>query len=153
MEKINLRWKNGTGITNYVSRVEDFLGFIYLIELENGEYYVGRKQFWAKRGNGWVENDWREYCSSSKTIQRSPDQIVRKTILAIFKSKSAIRFAEAYGIINSGAYLDSDKGLNWSFEGSRGTIKMDEEDTEQLRRLMIWCLRWKKKQDKEKTEE
>ena len=153
MEKINLRWKNGTGITNYVSRVEDFLGFIYLIELENGEYYVGRKQFWAKRGNGWIENDWREYCSSSKTIQRSPDQIVRKTILAIFKSKSAIRFAEAYGIINSGAYLDSDKGLNWSFEGSRGTIKMDEEDTEQLRRLMIWCLRWKKKQDKEKTEE
>lgn len=153
MQKINLRWKNGTGITNYVSRVEDFLGFIYLIELENGEYYVGRKQFWAKRGNGWIENDWREYCSSSKTIQRSPDQIIRKTILAIFKSKSAIRFAEAYGIINSGAYLDSDKGLNWSFEGSRGTIKMDEEDTEQLRRLMSWCLRWKKKQDKEKTEE
>ena len=153
MQKINLRWKNGTGITNYVSRIEDFLGFIYLIELENGEYYVGRKQFWAKRGNGWVENDWREYCSSSKTIQRSPDQIVRKTILAIFKSKSAIRFAEAYGIINSGAYLDSDKGLNWSFEGSRGTIKMDEEDTEQLQRLMSWCLRWKKKQDKEKTEE
>ena len=48
MQKINLRWRNGTGITNYVSRVEDFLGFIYLIELENGEYYVGRKQFGLK---------------------------------------------------------------------------------------------------------
>ena len=60
MLKSNLRWKNATNITNYVSRLEDFLGFIYLIEMENGEYYVGRKQFWAKRGNGWVENDWRQ---------------------------------------------------------------------------------------------
>ena len=149
MLKNNLRWKNATNITNYVSRLEDFLGFIYLIEMENGEYYVGRKQFWAKRGNGWVENDWRQYCSSSKTIQRTPECIVRKTILAIFKSKSAIRFAEAYGIINSGAYLDSDKGLNWSFEGSRGTIKMDEEDAEQFKRLSAWCTRWKKKREKE----
>lgn len=149
MKLTNLRWKNATGITNYVSRLDDFLGFIYLIELENGEYYVGRKQFWAKRGNGWVENDWRQYCSSSKTIQRTPECIVRKTILAIFKSKSAIRFAEAYGIINSGAYLDSDKGLNWSFEGSRGTIKMDEEDAEQFKRLSSWCTRWKKKREKE----
>lgn len=151
MKLNNLKWKNATGITNYVNRLDDFLGFIYLIELENGEYYVGRKQFWAKRGNGWVENDWRQYCSSSKTIQRTPECIVRKTILAIFKSKSAIRFAEAYGIINSGAYLDSDKGLNWSFEGSRGTIKMDAEDADQFLRLERWCTRWKRQQTK-KTE-
>ena len=113
-----------------------------------------------------VENNFglKEAMDGLKTIGESTVAAVKqysdlqtksleKTILAIFKSKSAIRFAEAYGIINSGAYLDSDKGLNWSFEGSRGTIKMDEEDTEQLRRLMSWCLRWKKKQDKEKTEE
>ena len=142
-------WKNASGITNYKARLEEFLGFIYLIEMENGEYYVGRKQFWAKRGSGWVENDWREYCSSSKTIQRSTEQIVRKTILSIFKSKSAIRYAEAYAIINSGAYIDSDRGLNWSFEGSRGAIKMDEEDLGQLYRLMTWCSRWRKKKSHE----
>lgn len=145
MPRNDLQWKNATGITNYKSRLEDFLGFIYLIEMKNGEYYVGRKQFWAKRGNGWVENDWREYCSSSKTIQRDAEGIERKTILCIFKSKSAIRYAEAYAIINSGAYLDSERGLNWSFEGSRGTIKFDEEDTEQFDRLVRWCNRWRKK--------
>lgn len=145
MQTNSLRWKNATGIRDYEKRLDDFLGFIYLIEMENGEYYVGRKQFWAKRGNGWVENDWRGYCSSSKTIQRTPECIVRKTILAIFKSKSAIRFAEAYAIINSGAYLDTEKGLNWSFEGSRGTIKTDAEDDEQLSRLMKWCAKWQKK--------
>ena len=148
MQKSDLRWKNATGITNYVSRLGEFLGFIYLIEMENGEYYVGRKQFWAKRGNGWVENDWRGYCSSSKTIQRTPERIVGKTILAIFKSKSAIRFAEAYAIINSGAYLDAEKGLNWSFEGSRGTIKVDAEDSEQLDRLIKWCTKWQKRKPK-----
>ena len=144
MPRTDLQWKNATGITNYQSRLEDFLGFIYLIEMKNGEYYVGRKQFWAKRGNGWVENDWREYCSSSKTVQRSTDEIERKTILSIFKSKSAIRYAEAYAIINSGAYLDSERGLNWSFEGSRGTIKFDEEDSEQFSRLIKWCNKWRR---------
>lgn len=139
-----LTWKNATGITNYVNRLEDFLGFIYLIEMKNGDYYVGRKQFWAKRGTGWVENDWRDYCSSSKTIQRATEEVERKTILAIFKSKSAIRYAEAYAIINSGAYLDTAKGLNWSFEGSRGTIKFDEEDAGQFSRLINWCNRWRK---------
>ena len=145
MPRNDLQWKNATGITNYKSRLDDFLGFIYLIEMKNGEYYVGRKQFWAKRGAGWVENDWREYCSSSKTIQRDAEAIERKTILSIFKSKSAIRYAEAYAIINSGAYLDSERGLNWSFEGSRGTIKFDEEDAEQFDRLIKWCNRWRKK--------
>lgn len=147
MPRTDLQWKNATGITNYKSRLDDFLGFIYLIEMKNGEYYVGRKQFWAKRGTGWAENDWREYCSSSKTIQRATEDIERKTILSIFKSKSAIRYAEAYAIINSGAYLDSERGLNWSFEGSRGTIKFDEEDAEQFNRLIKWCNKWRKQNE------
>ena len=128
------------------SNINDLLGFIYRIDLEGGKYYYGRKQFWSKRGSYWYESDWRTYQSSSNTILSNPESILQKSILAVFESKSAIRYAEALAIILSGAYEDRDRGINWSFAGCKGTLKLSDRDKEQLERLRTmvgdWRINW-----------
>ena len=127
-------WINETGI-DYEKHINDLLGFIYEINLKDGRFYVGRKQFWNKRGKSWAESDWRKYYSSSSTIRADPEEIKDRKIVAVFSSKSAIRFAEAVAIIISGAYYPKESGINWSFEGCKGTLRLDERDKEQLARL------------------
>lgn len=112
------------------------LGFIYMIEMKDGRYYVGRKQFWSKRGKEYIENDWRDYISSSTIIKSEPENIGAKKILAAFTSKSAMRYGEALGIIMSNSYL-SPLGLNGSFESCRGTIKLEGEDKNQMEGLAL----------------
>ena len=130
-----LTWKNSSPIKNFEDRLSDFLGFIYEIKLKDGRYYVGRKQFWTSRG---YETKWREYNSTSKTITDNPDLIESKEIIGIFTSKSAMRYAEAACIFWSDSYLNP-LGLNWSFDSCKGTLKLTEEDSEQLEMLKI---RW-----------
>jgi hypothetical protein len=134
---------NLTGI-DLDTNLDDLLGFIYLIELDNGGYYVGRKQFWSKRGRSWVDSGWRDYIGSSKELLRDVESgaacITKRSILSAFTSKSAIRFAEAVAIILSGSYLDRDNGYNWSFEGCRGFIKYTGRDEEQMINLFNFFL-------------
>jgi hypothetical protein len=130
-----LTWKNSSPIKNFEDRLSDFLGFIYEIKLKDGRYYVGRKQFWTSKG---YETKWREYNSTSKTITDNPDLIESKEIIGIFTSKSAMRYAEAACIFWSDSYLNP-LGLNWSFDSCKGTLKLTEEDSEQLEMLKI---RW-----------
>ncbi len=132
-----LMWKNSSPIKNFEDRLSDFLGFIYEIKLKDGRYYVGRKQFWTSKG---YETKWREYNSTSKTITDNPDLIVSKEIIGIFTSKSAMRYAEAACIFWSDSYLNP-LGLNWSFDSCKGTLKLTEEDSEQLKLLEK---RWQK---------
>ncbi len=132
-----LMWKNSSPIKNFEDRLSDFLGFIYEIKLKDGRYYVGRKQFWTSKG---YETKWREYNSTSKTITDNPDLIESKEIIGIFTSKSAIRYAEAACIFWSDSYLNP-LGLNWSFDSCKGTLKLTEEDSEQLKLLEK---RWQK---------
>jgi hypothetical protein len=131
-----LMWKNSSPIKNFEDRLSDFLGFIYEIKLKDGRYYVGRKQFWTSKG---YETKWREYNSTSKTITDNPELIESKEIIGIFTSKSAMRYAEAACIFWSDSYLNP-LGLNWSFDSCKGTLKLTEEDSEQLEMLKI---RWK----------
>lgn len=133
-----IEWINETDI-DFENDLERYLGFIYCIELTDGRYYYGRKQFWSKRGREWYESDWRSYQSSSNTIIQQDGLIARKSILAVFESKSAIRYAEAAAIIESGSYLDRVSGLNGSFQGSKGYIKLSGSDREQLSRLEKHC--------------
>jgi hypothetical protein len=132
-----LMWKNSSPIKNFEDRLSDFLGFIYEIKLKDGRYYVGRKQFWTSKG---YETKWREYNSTSKTITDNPDLIESKEIIGIFTSKSAMRYAEAACIFWSDSYLNP-LGLNWSFDSCKGTLKLTEEDSEQLKLLEK---RWQK---------
>mgnify|MGYP002642319202 CR=1 FL=1 len=128
-------WKNETGV-DFEENLADYLGFIYEIELDDGMLYVGRKQFWRKRGTAWVEDTgWREYTSSSNTIKKHVERIVRRSIICVLSSKSAIRYAEAAGIILSQTYLKRDRGYNWSFDGCKGTLKLNETDVTQIGRL------------------
>ena len=126
-----MEWVNASLIDNYEDRLDDFLGFIYEIKLTDGRYYIGRKQFWTSKG---YETPWREYNSTSKTIKENPELIASKEIIGIFSSKSAMRYAEAACILWADSYLN-EKGLNWSFDSCKGTLKLTIEDYEQLQNL------------------
>lgn len=134
MKDKSLEWVNETGLDLEGSK-DVLLGFIYRIDCRDGSFYIGRKQFWNKRGKHWYESDWVDYESSSRTILSGDVQIERKTILAAFQSKSALRYAEAAAIICSGSYLSTDKGLNGGFENCRGPLKFSEQDLQQLKKL------------------
>lgn len=133
-------------MTNWINKTtiefntEDYLGFIYRITHEKTKtFYIGRKQFWTKKGRNWYESDWRDYKSSSKQllndIREHGEHEFTFEILAIFTSKSAIRYAEAASIILSGAYINKSNPYNWSFEGSRGQVRLIGTDREQLKHL------------------
>ena len=107
--------------------IQEALGFIYMI-YEDDYYYVGRKQFWNKRGRYWYESDWKTYRSSSTIL---PSRMVKPTfeIIGVYYTKSAIRYCEAYAIVVSKAY-ETDRGLNYSFAGCRGPVKFTDKDRE-----------------------
>ena len=134
-------WVDKTGLDLYNIDLDDYLGFIYRItNKETGEYYLGRKQLWNRRGKDWYESDWRGYKSSSKRlldyIEHSGIGYLVFEVLGIFRTKSAIRYAEAAAIIVSGSYLDRDRGLNWNFAGCKGPVKFENTDEEQYRRMI-----------------
>jgi len=137
MKKFNLPdWINKTGF-NFRKNMDDHLGFIYQIDMKDGGFYIGRKQFWRKAGKDWKLNDWEDYASSSKNIKKEIENIKKRTILAVFSSKSCLRYAEALAILGSGSYWPNEKGINWSFDGCKGKIKMEGTDEGQMKLLLI----------------
>lgn len=130
-----MEWINDTGV-DFESNLDDYLGFIYKIKMKDGRFYIGRKQFWKKQGKSWIENDWRNYSSSSKNIMKDIKEVKNKTILAVFTSKSCIRYAEAAAIILTKSYYPDETGLNWSFDGCKGKLKMEGTDREQMNQLI-----------------
>jgi len=87
-------------------------GFVYLLTLNDGTLYVGRKAFWSttkkkftqreieamtnKREKKWKyvvkESDWRRYTGSSKLF--GSKDVVKKEILCIAKSKRNLSYLE-----------------------------------------------------------
>jgi len=136
-------WEDHTGLKWF--DLDDKLGFIYELELSDGGYYYGRKQFWRRARNKWYETDWREYKSSSRNVLAVADLIQRSRIVATFSSKSALRYAEAMAIIVSGGYEDEAHGYNWSFAGCMSKLKLTEQDRFQLQHLFDYC--YKRRQE------
>lgn len=145
---LDTHWHNLTGIEINDETLQRYLGFIYRATLPDGRIYIGRKQFWTPRGRGkrgtrsgvqWVETDWRTYTSSSTTIKAEQRSSIHFGMLAIFTSKSAIRYAEAAAIIWSRSYEDPTRGINGNFAGSRGKIKLEGTDAQQLNHLRGLC--------------
>ena len=126
-----MEWVNVTSIDDYEDRLDKLMGFIYEIKLKDGRYYIGRKQFKTSRG---YDTGWKNYNSTSKTIKENLELIASKEIIGIFSSKSAMRYAEAACILWSDSYLNP-LGLNWSFDSCKGTLKLTEEDKQQLEHL------------------
>lgn len=86
---------------------EGIVGFVYLIRnLSNGKGYVGKKTFYfqktkqvkKKKKKIKVESDWKEYWSSSKTIQeeinKNGTKGFKREILYFCKNKSQMSYLE-----------------------------------------------------------
>lgn len=105
---------------NVPENIEDYLGFVYIIEnkTKNGKFYVGQKKFWFKKTlpplkgkkrkrRSLVESDWKTYTGSSNGLNEdieSGDEIV-KTILHLCESKFEMNYLETLEQFVRGALL------------------------------------------------
>ena len=128
-------WENCTGLELTQEVLDECLGFVYEIQFK--EYkYIGRKQFWIKRGKNWYDSGWRGYCSSSNEVRdwrKKPN--VKYRLLAVFTTKSALRYAETSAIVRAGTYCCNNYGVNFRIEQCRGRVAMTELDTIQMKHL------------------
>lgn len=82
-------------------------GFIYILIMNNGDKYIGKKNFWKttnKRlflSNGNIskrkrkvitESNWLTYCSSQKDIKK--EDVYKKIILKLCKTKRELTYCE-----------------------------------------------------------
>lgn len=106
--------------------VEDYYGFIYLIEnLVNGKKYIGRKFLTkagyktvkGKRKKIRVESDWRDYYGSSNSLKEDIDYYgkdsFRRTILRLCKSRGECNYFETKYIFDTDAILDPQYYNSW----------------------------------------
>ena len=106
--------------------VEDYYGFIYLIEnLVNGKKYIGRKYLTkagyktvkGKRKKLRVESDWRDYYGSSTSLKEDIDlygkDSFRRTILRLCKSRGECNYFETKYIFDTDAILDPKYYNSW----------------------------------------
>lgn len=108
------------------TEVEDYYGFIYLIEnLVNGKKYIGRKYLTkagyktvkGKRKKLRVESDWRDYYGSSNSLKEDIDLYgkdnFRRTILRLCKSRGECNYFETKYIFDTDAILDPKYYNSW----------------------------------------
>jgi hypothetical protein len=108
------------------TEVEDYYGFIYLIEnLVNGKKYIGRKFLTkagyktvkGKRKKIRVESDWRDYYGSSNSLKEDIDYYgkdsFRRTILRLCKSRGECNYFETKYIFDNDAILDPKFYNSW----------------------------------------
>ena len=106
--------------------VEDYYGFIYLIEnMANGKKYIGRKFLTnagyktvkGKRKKIRVESDWRDYYGSSNSLKEDIDlngkDSFRRTILRLCKSRGECNYFETKYIFDNDAILDPNFYNSW----------------------------------------
>lgn len=105
----------------------EWLGFVYIMTMANGQRYVGAKKIWSKikkppcefaRGPkaGFKESDWRQYRSSSKVITENNMEVVDFRIVSVHKTWGKTLFTEAI-IQFALETLPSTKFLNYQIEG------------------------------------
>ncbi|WP_044177682.1 hypothetical protein [Phytobacter massiliensis] len=87
-----------------------YIGFVYLFEFNDGSTYIGSKQMYKrvkdvkKLKPDSVENNWREYTSSSKVVNGkiADGEQYRKTILWAFPTMRDTLLIEAALILTEG---------------------------------------------------
>lgn len=141
-------WNNLTGDD---IDINDYVGFIYYIELDDGSYYYGKKKFWKtkykystwstgrrRRTKYHVESDWASYTSSSDILKakiKDGGTIVKQDMISIFTTARTLGYAEDLAIVMSGVYEDDTLGINWRLEKVQGKLGMKDVDRVQLERL------------------
>lgn len=74
-----------------------YVAFVYIIRnVTNNRYYVGKKQFYARRNKKKVESDWRTYTGSNDELNAdiAAGHQISKHILHLCKSKGAASYLE-----------------------------------------------------------
>lgn len=92
---------------NEPNNIEDYEGFVYIIETEHNKKYLGQKKFWFKRTLPPLkgkkhkrrilkESDWRSYTGSSNELNEDIKNGVKytKTILHLCKTKWEMNYLE-----------------------------------------------------------
>ena len=116
-----MSWKYKTKILTTVP--EGALGFIYRIDFSNGDYYIGRKNFYSERRVKVIgrknrkkvvkESNWKVYNTSSTIVKEriASKEAHTKTILHLCASKACIQYWEVHEqVIN--CVLCDPKALN-----------------------------------------
>lgn len=86
----------------------NYVGFVYLFQFEDGTVYVGSKQIYKrikdvkKLKGDEVENGWRDYTSSSKTVNQyiNDGEKYTKTILWAFPTMKETLLVESMLIMH-----------------------------------------------------
>lgn len=106
---------------NQPSKIDDFEGFVYVIQhKETCKYYIGKKSFWKSirrkplKGHKRVrldriESDWKNYWGSSKKfveyVKKEGKNKFNRHILCLCKTKSEMSYRELlkqidYNVLN-----------------------------------------------------
>lgn len=113
---------------NIPENIEEWFGFVYLIERTNAKegekrFYIGKKQFWSntklkplkgkKRARRVMkESDWRKYYGSSNDLkselkEHGPENF-KRTILHYCESKWTMAYLEALEQLRYAVLFDDD---------------------------------------------
>ncbi len=88
-------WLHTSGVLTEIPK--GYVAFVYLIHNKTtNRYYVGKKQFYAKRNKKKVESDWKTYTGSNDELNAdiAAGHHITKTILHLCKSKGEASYLE-----------------------------------------------------------
>lgn len=104
---------------------EGYIGFIYLVTLPDGRFYVGKKlfnfkktkQIKGKKKRYLAESDWKTYYGSSdevkKILSESDPKDFKREILHLCKTKGELNYMETWEIFKRQALLDDRYVNGW----------------------------------------
>lgn len=126
-----MNWKhNSKNITSIDNMPEGTIGFIYLLTLSNGKYYIGKKNIYSTRKKNFgkkkiaqitdkrlkkyeyitTESNWKTYNGSSELLKILPDNIsvINRKILAFAKTSKELTYLETKYLFLNNVLEDKD---------------------------------------------
>lgn len=122
-------WLDGEGSCLTSNDIQDYVGFVYIIENNiNGMYYVGKKLFYrskkrmikGRKRREITESDWKKYYGScqplSQDIEKFGKENFTRKVLFLCKYKRDLTFFETYVQMIMGV-LEDPKSYNTNILG------------------------------------
>jgi hypothetical protein len=112
----------------------EYEGFIYKItEINTGKEYIGKKNFWAKRKNTYIESNWKSYTSSSKDlnaqIKLHGKDNYKFEIISLHYNKSYLNYREIEELVfNDVLRVTLPNGEKKFYNKAIGNIKFVHQD-------------------------
>ena len=98
MKKNDVKWRYYNEI--FDTPRENYYGFIYMIEFESGDYYIGKRKF---------SSGWKSYKSSCNIIKEriKSGEFYRKNILCFVLTKQDSTYWELHYLISHNVLFNS----------------------------------------------